>query len=126
MGAPAGERHLPRQRSRGTPRPRCAAGVSPDGERTLPPGQQGRDELPVRHYGPIPKNRNPQEWVMAFWGRTATPDAHHEISVAGLDSLPLIRVVADLHCAGGWSVRDNVWEGVAARDLLDLFPPVDD
>ncbi len=93
-------------------------------DRSAPPGQRVRKELLVKHYGPIPKADRPDEWAMIFGGATASGEAHR-ITVAGLAGLPPTRVVAGLHCAGRWSVLDNIWDGVAARDVVAAFPPRD-
>lgn len=88
----------------------------------LPPGQQVKDTLLVKHYGPIPRAPDPDSWAMVFGGHTASGQIH-ELTVGDLESLPQTRVIADLHCASKWSVRDNCWDGVLASELLALFPP---
>lgn len=111
---------MPEDRDR---RERC----EPGGERALPPGQEPRAELPVMHYGPVPKVRDPDQWWMRFWGRLAGGvEGRREITLAETRSFPRVRVEADLHCGQGWSVLGNVWEGFAARDLVEAFPPADD
>jgi DMSO/TMAO reductase YedYZ molybdopterin-dependent catalytic subunit len=91
-------------------------------EEALPPGQEASDRLQVRHYGPIPKAGDPSRWSMVFAGNTAD-GASHQLTVGDLHDLPQSRVVADLHCAGKWSVTGLAWTGVLARDLLKEFPP---
>ena len=87
-----------------------------------PPGQRVRDTLLVKHYGPIPRAGVPGTWAMSFGGRTVDGE-NHRLTTAELADLPQTRVVADLHCASKWSVLDNVWDGVLARDVLAAFPP---
>ena len=44
---------------------------SPSGkDHPLPPGQKARPDLPVRHYGPIPR-RKPDPWPIAVGGKLA-------------------------------------------------------
>ena len=104
-------------------------------ERVLPPGQQRRECLPVMHYGPVPKARSSDSWWMRFWGRTSCDTGAvrdlslaeaHTLTLGELDTVPRSQVLADLHCGQGWSVLDNTWEGVAAREVIDRFPPADD
>jgi DMSO/TMAO reductase YedYZ molybdopterin-dependent catalytic subunit len=99
--------------------------MSPQGQPRVPPGQVVRDEMRVKHYGPIPKAENAAGWSMSFGGSTAA-GAAHELTVAELDELPQTRVVADFHCAGKWTVLDNSWEGVRAAEIVKRFPPADD
>jgi DMSO/TMAO reductase YedYZ molybdopterin-dependent catalytic subunit len=75
----------------------------------------------VQHYGPIPRAAEPLSWAMIFGGVTASGTVH-QLTVGDLAAMPQTRVVADLHCAGKWSVRDNQWEGVLTAELLRVFP----
>jgi DMSO/TMAO reductase YedYZ molybdopterin-dependent catalytic subunit len=38
-------------------------------------------------------------------------------------ALPQTDMRSDIHCVTTWSRYDNVWRGVASRDLLDLVQP---
>lgn len=92
--------------------------------RVLPPGQRYASELPIQHYGPVPRFK-PDTWFIAVTG--ATLNARDErIDLARFASLPRVKVVGDMHCVTRWSVLDNLWEGVAARTILELVPPADD
>lgn len=94
---------------------------SPTGQdHPLPPGQKARPDLPVRHYGPIPR-RKPDPWPIAVGGKLA--DRTLTTSVAELVDVTLTGQTADLHCASGWSCLDLEWEGVPASRLLDMAPP---
>jgi DMSO/TMAO reductase YedYZ molybdopterin-dependent catalytic subunit len=42
------------------------------------------------------------------------------------ERLPRVRVQNDIHCVTRWSRFDNVWEGVAARELLKQVTPKPD
>jgi DMSO/TMAO reductase YedYZ molybdopterin-dependent catalytic subunit len=48
------------------------------------------------------------------------------MTLAEVCALPRSRVVADLHCGQRWSVQELVWEGVAAREVIEACPPADD
>jgi DMSO/TMAO reductase YedYZ molybdopterin-dependent catalytic subunit len=94
------------------------------GEPVLPPGQKAEDKLRIRHYGPIPKVRDPGAWAMNFGG-VLRSGADQQLTVADLAGMPQAGVVGDLHCAGKWSTVDNTWEGVLARDVVERFPPAE-
>lgn len=88
--------------------------------RLLPPGQRPRADLPVRHYGPIPR-RKPHPWPISVGGALA--EHTFTTSLAELTVAPATEIRADLHCASGWSVLDLEWHGVPASLLLAIAPP---
>lgn len=92
-------------------------------EDRLPPGQQECDDLPIRHYGRVP-SVDPHRWVMSFWGATADGQ-DHRLTLQQLAELPRVKVSVDLHCAHKRSMRNRTWEGIAARSVIDLFPPAE-
>jgi len=100
----------------------------PDGDhrpgRTLPPGQRPAVQLPVLHYGPVPKFR-PDSWRLVVNGATAD-GCEHALDVDALAAMPFVELTADMHCVTRWTALDNRWGGVPARALLDLVPPADD
>jgi len=87
----------------------------------LPPGQTAAESLPITHYGPVPKYR-PETWRLTVNGATAD-GLEHDLDVAAFAALPRDRVVGDMHCVKRWTVRENVWEGVLGKTLLDAVPP---
>ncbi|MFH5823022.1 molybdopterin-dependent oxidoreductase [Georgenia sp. AZ-5] len=89
--------------------------------RTLPPGQHLVREAPVMHYGPVPRRR-PDRWRFTVGGATESGE-EHTFTLPQLLGLTRAEVVADLHCATGWSAADLSWSGVLARDVVDLAPP---
>lgn len=93
--------------------------VPPD--RSIPPGQRLIGELPLMHYGPVPRPR-PERWRFTVGGATLD-GVEHVFDLATLVALPPVEVVADLHCATHWSVLDQRWGGIAARDVVALAPP---
>lgn len=87
----------------------------------IPPGQRVVNKLPVLHVGPIP-SFDPETWNLRIFGRV-----REEVTFTYQDILqmPVVCVVADVHCVTGWSVLDTVWEGVSPKDLLkkvELLP----
>lgn len=101
--------------------PQSTPELPPD--RSLPPGQRLVTPLPVMHYGPVPRPR-PERWRFTIGGAT-TDGSEHEFTMAELMALPTAEVVADLHCAKHWSVLDQRWSGLRARDVIDLAPPAE-
>lgn len=92
----------------------------PDIAHRLPPGQHARADLPVRHYGPIPR-RKPDPWPIAVGGALSTRTL--TTCVSDLVGANATIITADFHCASGWSVLDLEWQGVPAAALLELAPP---
>lgn len=92
-------------------------------DRSLPPGQSGRTDRPVRHYGPVPRVRDRDAWSMSFGGATKT-DESFTVTLAELEQLPRTGLQADMHCAGKFTTLDNHWEGVLARDVVAAYPPL--
>jgi DMSO/TMAO reductase YedYZ molybdopterin-dependent catalytic subunit len=92
--------------------------------RVLPPGQRPAPALKPLHYGRVPPFR-PESWQLTIHGLTADGEKH-SVGLEEFADLPTTKVAGDLHCVARWTVVDNVWEGVAARTLLDRFPPADE
>ena len=46
-----------------------------------------------------------------------------KLSYADFMNLPRIQVTADFHCVTHWSKFDNLWEGVAFREILKRAKP---
>jgi DMSO/TMAO reductase YedYZ molybdopterin-dependent catalytic subunit len=101
------------------------AGMAPvprlPADRFLPPGQRLVAEAPVMHYGPVPRRR-PDRWRLTVGGATAD-GSERELTFEQVLALTPLEVVADLHCATGWSSVDERWSGVAARDVVEAAPP---
>lgn len=73
------------------------------------------------HYGPVPRPR-PERWTFTVGGATAD-GRERSLPLETLLALPEAEVVADLHCATHWSVLDQQWGGISARDVVRLVPP---
>jgi len=95
--------------------------VSHLAERALPPGQRCASGWPVLHYGPVPHDRG-DRWNLVVTGATES-GADHELDVDEFAALPRTTVTGDLHCVTRWTVPDNTWTGVAARTILERYPP---
>ena len=103
------------------------AGVTDASElppRAIPPGQRLATDFPVLHYGPVPRFR-PDSWRLVVNGATADGQERH-LDLEQFHALPRTAVHADMHCVTRWTVLDNEWEGVSARDLMAAVPPADD
>lgn len=94
---------------------------APESPRAIPPGQKLAPGLKVQHYGPVPRFR-PDSWRLTVNGATEDGKERH-LDYEEFHALPRTTVRGDLHCVTKWTSLDNVWEGVAARTLLDLVPP---
>jgi len=75
----------------------------------------------VLHYGPIPPF-HPDTWDLRICGATESGE-DALLSWPDVQRLPVIGVTADLHCVTKFTVPGIQWSGVAAADVLQLFPP---
>ena len=91
--------------------------VSPDTRRDdrMPPGQTRTRKWPVLQAGEV-VHVPPDQWQLQVDGLVERP---LRLSWDAFRELPRVKVYADFHCVTRWSRLDNVWEGVAARTLLD-------
>ena len=82
----------------------------------IPPGQVLTRKWPVLHYGDVPEF-DATTWNFAIFPRPFVADT---ISWTWdeFNKLPTTKVYADMHCVTRWSKLDNLWEGVATRELL--------
>lgn len=80
----------------------------------LPPGQVLTRKWPVLHEGSTP-SFNRSRWTFHIFGRVETP---WECSYDQMIALPRVQVRADMHCVTRWSKLDNLWEGVATREVM--------
>ena len=85
----------------------------------LPPGQYLTNRFPVLHVGDVPTYA-PGEWNLTIFGLVDKP---YRLTFEELTSLPTVELTTDIHCVTAWSRYDNKWEGVSARDLLDIVKP---
>ena len=92
--------------------------ISPDTRRSerLPPRQVLTRKWPVLHAGEVPAF-DPGAWDFTVFP-TPLVAAIKRFTWAEFAALPRTRVFADMHCVTRWSKLDNLWEGVATRELL--------
>ncbi|MGL4423706.1 MAG: sulfite oxidase-like oxidoreductase, partial [Gemmataceae bacterium] len=71
---------------------------------------------PVLHTGGVP-TFDPARWdFFVFPPGLVTPTVRW--TWQEFQFLPQVRVYADMHCVTRWSLLDNLWEGIATRELL--------
>lgn len=92
---------------------------SPRIEPRLPPGQVKTEKWPVLHYGSVP-NVDLATWSLQVDGRVEQP---LRWTWDEFKSLPRVQVFSDIHCVTRWSRYDNLWAGVAIREVLRLARP---
>ncbi len=92
---------------------------SPRIEPRLPPGQVKTEKWPVLHYGSVP-NVDLATWSLQVDGRVEQP---LRWTWDAFKSLPRVQVFSDIHCVTRWSRYDNLWAGVAIREVLRLARP---
>jgi DMSO/TMAO reductase YedYZ molybdopterin-dependent catalytic subunit len=73
----------------------------------------------VLHYGSIPEVRL-ETWDLRVHGRVGKP---LRWTWEEFGSLPRVQVRSDIHCVTRWSRFDNLWEGVALREVLSRAEP---
>lgn len=91
--------------------------VSPDTQRDerLPPRQVRTRKWPVLDASGTPEFA-PEQWTLDVFGLVANPQRW---TLEQFRAMPRVKVFADFHCVTRWSRLGNLWEGVAARFLLD-------
>ncbi|MFI5006104.1 MAG: sulfite oxidase-like oxidoreductase [Solirubrobacterales bacterium] len=88
-------------------------------EGRLPPGQSLTLKWPVLHEGEIPAF-DAATWDFSVGGLVEAPLV---IGYEAFQALPRVTVRSDFHCVTRWSTFDNVWEGVAFREVLARVRP---
>jgi DMSO/TMAO reductase YedYZ molybdopterin-dependent catalytic subunit len=83
-------------------------------EQRIPPGQVLTRKWPVLHAGSVP-TFDRVHWTFHIFGEVAKP---WRCSYDEFLALPRIQVLADMHCVTRWSKLENLWEGVATREVL--------
>jgi DMSO/TMAO reductase YedYZ molybdopterin-dependent catalytic subunit len=83
-------------------------------ENRIPPGQSRTRKWPVLHWGSVPTVSR-DRWTLDVYGLVKQP---LKFTWQEFLELPPVKVFADFHCVTRWSRLDNVWEGVATRELL--------
>jgi DMSO/TMAO reductase YedYZ molybdopterin-dependent catalytic subunit len=88
-------------------------------EGRLPPGQSATIKWPVLHEGEVPAF-DPTTWDFRVGGLVEVPLT---LEWDAFTALPRIVVRSDFHCVTRWSTFDNVWGGVAFREVLARVRP---
>ena len=86
----------------------------------LPPGQVWTRRFPV--VGEKASNASmaqPENWRLEFWLEQSLIGS---FSHADLASMPREKVVCDIHCVTGWSLRDACFEGIRLSTLFRALP----
>ena len=89
---------------------------SPRQEPRLPPGQVKTDKWPVLHYGSVP-SVDLKTWDLTVDGLV---ERTFKWNWEEFQKLPRRKVHSDIHCVTRWSRYDNLWDGVAIRDVMSL------
>ncbi len=82
----------------------------------LPPGQALTLKWPVLYYGSVPRF-DPANWDFRMYGLVEEPA---RLAWDEFNRLPTVEVTSDFHCVTRWSRFDNLWKGVAFREILKL------
>lgn len=83
-------------------------------EGRLPPGQSLTLKWPVLHYGSVPRF-DPERWDFRAYGAVEVPVRW---TWTEFNALPQTKRTSDFHCVTRWSRFNNIWEGVAFREIL--------
>lgn len=86
---------------------------------TVPPGQYVTDKFPVLTFG------NPPDIDLNAWRFRVFGLVEEEIVLDWEQFANLHRVIveSEFHCVTQWSRMENVWEGVAFKELMNLVKP---
>ena len=87
---------------------------SPTSPPRLPPGQSLTSKWPVLTYGDTPRI-DLRTWTFRCFGRV---EAEVSWTWEEFNRLPQVETRSDIHCVTKWSRYDNLWKGVAVREIL--------
>jgi DMSO/TMAO reductase YedYZ molybdopterin-dependent catalytic subunit len=93
----------------------------PEDER-LPPGQHLTRDWPVLDLGVVPPVSR-DRWRLDVYGAIENPVFW---TFAEFSAQKQAQFTSDIHCVTTWSRYDNLWEGLATRELLAACQPRDD
>jgi DMSO/TMAO reductase YedYZ molybdopterin-dependent catalytic subunit len=88
----------------------------------LPPGQTLVKDWPVLDLGVQPDVK-PENWRLRVEGLVQAPV---RLTLDEFMALPQVEITSDIHCVTQWSRYDNRWQGVLARDLIEMARPKDE
>ena len=84
-------------------------------EDRLPPGQHRVVKWPVLDLGIVP-TLPLESWELLVDGEVETP---LRLTWEQFQTFPTTTKTTDIHCVTSWSLYDNQWRGVSARDLIE-------
>ena len=93
--------------------------ISPSIRRSdrIPPGQYVEiDRWPVLHDGPLPEI-DLSDWDFKITGLVDRPVT---LDYDQFMELPKVEVLSDIHCVTGWTILDNLWEGIPATAIKNI------
>lgn len=85
----------------------------------VPPGQYLTEKFPVLTYGTTPKI-DLKTWRLRVFGLVAKEVV---FTWEEFMALPQMAITRDFHCVTQWSRRDNLWEGVSFREVMQRLQP---
>ena len=85
----------------------------------LPPGQTLVKDWPVLDLGVQP-DVSPDKWRLRVEGLVQAPV---RLTLPEFMALPQTELVNNIHCVTQWSRYDNRWQGVRAKDLIEMARP---
>jgi DMSO/TMAO reductase YedYZ molybdopterin-dependent catalytic subunit len=81
----------------------------------IPPNQRVTTSFPILHHGNVPYYSDLSQWDLKIFGLVENPIT---LTYNEFLSYPQTDFRNDIHCVTGWSKLDNVWTGVAVKDLM--------
>ena len=91
-------------------------------DQRLPPGQHLTKDWPVLDLGVMPPVSR-ERWRLDVYGAIENPVFW---TFAEFTAQKQEQFVSDIHCVTTWSRYDNLWEGLATRELLAACQPRED
>jgi DMSO/TMAO reductase YedYZ molybdopterin-dependent catalytic subunit len=87
--------------------------------RRLPPGQRLVEKWPVLDLGITP-NVPKEAFRLEVRGAVENPVSW---DWAAFMAQPQVEMTSDIHCVTSWSLYDNHWNGISAKNLLSVVKP---
>ncbi|MBR0786457.1 sulfite oxidase-like oxidoreductase [Bradyrhizobium iriomotense] len=91
-------------------------------DQRLPPGQHLTKDWPVLDLGVMPPVSR-ERWRLDVYGAVENPVFWTYPEFAAQNQ---VQFTSDIHCVTTWSRYDNLWEGLATRELLAVCRPRED
>ncbi|MCS3728115.1 sulfite oxidase-like oxidoreductase [Bradyrhizobium betae] len=91
-------------------------------DQRLPPGQHLTKDWPVLDLGVMPPVSR-ERWRLDVYGAIENPVFW---TFAEFTAQKQEQFISDIHCVTTWSRYDNLWEGLATRELLAACQPRED